>query len=150
MMFGVVQDWEGLFRQAYRICKPGAWTESLNPSSSFESDDGSVEGDTGSALAQWGRVWNAAGKKMGRPFEVYDLDLQRKGMEAAGFVDIQVREYVLPVGPWPADKSLAEKGLWWRIMIESDLDGKSASTRVCDLSEAFRIRTNTWLSMQAI
>lgn len=125
MMFGVVQDWEGLFRQAYRVCKPGGWTESINSNSSFTSDDGSVKYE--SAMAQWGRVWNAAGKKMGRPFEVYDLDLQRKGMEAAGFVDIQVKEYFLPVNTWPGDKHLAEVGLWWKVAIESDLDGKSAS-----------------------
>ncbi|KAK1777731.1 S-adenosyl-L-methionine-dependent methyltransferase [Copromyces sp. CBS 386.78] len=121
MLFGVVADWEALFRQAYRVCKPGGYTESLNSNSSFTSDDGSVKDD--SAMAQWGRVWNAAGKKMGRPFEVYDLDLQRKGMEAAGFVDIQVREYFIPVNTWPEDKDLAEKGLWWKIMIESDLEG---------------------------
>ncbi|KAJ4379949.1 hypothetical protein N0V85_008802 [Neurospora sp. IMI 360204] len=121
MMFGIIEDWDALFRQAYRTCKPGGYTESFIKCSTFMSDDGSVKDD--SAMAQWGRVWNAAGKKMGRTFEVYDHDLQQKGMEAAGFVDIEAKEYYIPVGVWHKDKNLAEKGLWWKIMMESDLEG---------------------------
>lgn len=128
MLFGIVEDWDAFFRQIYRVCKPGGWTESLIANSSFTSDDGSVKDD--SAMAQWGRVWNAAGNKMGRLFNVYELDLQQKAMEAAGFVDIQVKEYFLPVNTWPEDKKLAEKGLWWKIMIESDLEGESAYDEV--------------------
>ena len=85
------------------------------------SDDGTVT-DT-SAMSQWARVWNAGGKKTGRTFEVYDLDLQQKGMENAGFVDVTVKEFYIPVGVWHKDKELAEKGLWWKFALESDLEG---------------------------
>lgn len=122
MMFGIIEDWDALFRQAYRTCKPGGYTESFVCDSTFRGDE-TVKDD--SAIAQWGRVWNAAGKKMGRTFEVYAENLQQKGMEAAGFVDIEVKDYYIPLGVWHKDKVLAEKGLWWKIHAESDLEGKS-------------------------
>ncbi|KAJ4395751.1 hypothetical protein N0V85_006446 [Neurospora sp. IMI 360204] len=123
MLFGIIEDWDAIFRQAYRTCKPGGYTESFISESSFRSEDGTVKDD--SAIAQWGKVWNAAGRKMGRTFEVYAHNLQQKGMEAAGFVDIEVKEYYIPVGVWHKDKELAEKGLWWKLHVESDLEGKS-------------------------
>ena len=60
---------------------------------------------------------------MGRTFRVYEEDLQRKGMEAAGFVDIEFRDYVIPVGVWHPDKDAAEVGLWWKMTLEMDLEG---------------------------
>lgn len=124
MLFGIVEDWDAIFQQAYRTCKPGGYVESFCFDSTFRGEDGTVKDD--SAIAQWGKVWNAAGKKMGRTFEVYALGLDKKGMEAAGFVDIEVKEYYVPLGPWHKDKDLAELGLWWKIGMESDLEGKSA------------------------
>ena len=45
------------------------------------------------------------------------MDLRRTGvdlgedMKAAGFVDIVVKEFKLPMGPWPADEQLRQAGL---------------------------------------
>ncbi|KAK3334266.1 hypothetical protein B0H65DRAFT_534960 [Neurospora tetraspora] len=36
-------------------------------------------------------------------------------MEKAGFVNITVKEFYIPVGIWHKDKELAEKGLWWKV-----------------------------------
>ncbi|KAH7629377.1 S-adenosyl-L-methionine-dependent methyltransferase [Sordaria sp. MPI-SDFR-AT-0083] len=121
MMFGVVTDWDDLFRQAYRTSKPGGWVESFVACSTMFSDDGTVK--EGSAMSQWAKVWNAGGEKTGRTFMVYDHDLQQKGMEKAGFVDITVKEFIIPVGVWHKDKELAEKGIWWKMMMEADLEG---------------------------
>ncbi|KAH7625167.1 S-adenosyl-L-methionine-dependent methyltransferase [Sordaria sp. MPI-SDFR-AT-0083] len=72
MLIGVVQDWHALFRQAYRTCKPGGYVESFVCSCHFVSDDGT--------------------------FDPYEEGLQRKGMEAAGFVDIEFKDMAIPVG----------------------------------------------------
>lgn len=40
-------------------------------------------------MRQWTEVFVDGGEKVGRTFLVVDEELQRKGMEAAGFVDIQ-------------------------------------------------------------
>lgn len=122
-MFGAVEDWDAILRQAYRTCKPGGYVETFCSDSTFRSDDGTVKED--SATAQWGKVWNAAGQKMGRPFDVVARDLDKKAMEAAGFVDIEFKEYYIPCNSWHKDKRLSELGTWWKISMESDLEGKS-------------------------
>lgn len=121
VLIGVVEDWYALFRQAYRTAKPGGWVESFVSSAQFKSDDGSVK--PGSALDQWGRVFTEGGNKFGRTFDVYEQDLQRKAMEAAGFVDIQYKDILCPIGVWHKDKEAAEIGLWWKMTLEADLEG---------------------------
>lgn len=53
----------------------------------IESDDDTVK-ET-SAMGQWGKFFIEGGKKLGRPFTVLTDDMQKKGMEEAGFVDIE-------------------------------------------------------------
>ncbi|EAA28605.1 hypothetical protein GE21DRAFT_5352 [Neurospora crassa] len=121
MLAGVVNDWDKLFRNAFRCCKPGGYVESIGSSIHFLSDDGSVK--EGTAMHQWGKVLGEAGKKLGRPFNVYEDDLQRKGMEAAGFVDIEFKDIQCPLGVWHPEKKAAERGLWYKLAIEEDLEG---------------------------
>ncbi|EGO58709.1 hypothetical protein NEUTE1DRAFT_144890 [Neurospora tetrasperma FGSC 2508] len=120
-MNGIVTDWYALFRNAYRVCKPGGWVESSGTSGRFFSHDGTLK--EGSAIDQWGIVFREGGKKLGRTFTVYEEDLQRKGMEAAGFVDIQFRDIEVPLGVWHPDKKAAERGLWWKMAVEADIEG---------------------------
>ncbi|KAK3947672.1 S-adenosyl-L-methionine-dependent methyltransferase [Pseudoneurospora amorphoporcata] len=121
MLIGVIQDWDAVFREAYRTCKPGGYVESMCASCHFVSDDGSIK--PGTALAQWGNIWYEGGRAFGRTFEVYNKDIQRKDMEAAGFVDIEFKDMVIPVGVWHPDKDAAERGLWWKMTLEADLEG---------------------------
>ncbi|RYP12974.1 hypothetical protein DL767_011000 [Monosporascus sp. MG133] len=90
-LVGAIPDWNELFKQAYKTLKPGGYLESKESSAVITSDDGTVP--VGSALDQWGRVFWEAGKKFGRSFRVYEDELQRKAMEAAGFVDIKETVY---------------------------------------------------------
>ncbi|KAA8620669.1 hypothetical protein SMACR_12884 [Sordaria macrospora] len=120
-LMGVVDDWNALYRNAYRVAKPGGYVECYTTSSRFLSDDGSVK--EGSSLDQWGRVFREGGKKLGRTFSVYEEDLQRKCMEAAGFVDIEFKDIQVPIGVWHPEKEEAERGLWWKLAIEADLEG---------------------------
>ncbi|KAK3948608.1 S-adenosyl-L-methionine-dependent methyltransferase [Pseudoneurospora amorphoporcata] len=121
MLIGIVDDWYTLFRQAYRVAKPGGYVESYVPQSEFLCDDGSVK--EGGALDQWAKVFFEGGRRLGKTFSVYQEDLQRKCMEEAGFVDIQFKDIQVPMGVWHPDKKAAEIGLWWKMAAESDLDG---------------------------
>ncbi|EAA30119.2 S-adenosyl-L-methionine-dependent methyltransferase [Neurospora crassa] len=121
LLVGIVDDWYALFRNAYRVAKPGSYVESYDTGCHLLSDDGTVK--EGSALEQWGKVFREGGKKLGRTFTIYEEDLQRKGMEAAGFVDIEFKDIILPYGGWHSDKELAEIGVWWKMAIEADLEG---------------------------
>ena len=84
---GSIQDWPALFKEAYRCTKPGGWIESFDTSGGFESDDGSVKEN--SAIAQWGKIFAEGGKMLGRTFRMFEDRIQRRGLEEAGFVDIQ-------------------------------------------------------------
>lgn len=90
-LLGSIKDWDALMRQAYRVLRPGAYFEILEPSAIIESDDGSVT--EASALGQWGKFFINGGKQIGRSFTVLEEEIQRKSMEAAGFVDIQEFNY---------------------------------------------------------
>ncbi|KAK3313025.1 S-adenosyl-L-methionine-dependent methyltransferase [Apodospora peruviana] len=120
-LFGSVADWAALYRQAFRCCKPGGWIEDFEASTVMSSDDGSVK--EGSPMNQWGKVFFEGGRKLGRPFTVLEDDLQRKGMEAAGFVNINVWDFKCPLTGWPKDKKLQEMGLYSQLALEQDVEG---------------------------
>ena len=88
-LVGSIDDWYRLFKQAFECLRPGGWFESYEMSTTWYSDDGSVTDKT--ALGQWGKIYVEGGRQSGRTFTVLDDELQRKAMEAAGFVDIQER-----------------------------------------------------------
>ena len=94
-LFGSIVDWDALFADAYRTCKPGGWVESAEASAILRSDHEEIPENT--AISQWGKVFVEGGKKIGRPFTVVDDGLQRKGMEKAGFVDIKEHNWKVRV-----------------------------------------------------
>ena len=87
---GCIPDWYAFFQQAYNVLRPGGWLESYEASPSVFSDDGTLPAK--SAIAQWGPIFVNGGKAIGRSFTVVEDDVQRKAMEAAGFVDIQEKQ----------------------------------------------------------
>jgi len=108
-LFGAIQDWSKLFKEAYRCTKPGGWTESCEAQVDFLSDDGTADLDP--VLKTWNTVFREGGRKTGRSFIVHDDDSQRIGMEAAGFTDIRVVNYKvcgIPFSP-PQDAPGAER-----------------------------------------
>ncbi|KAI1432557.1 S-adenosyl-L-methionine-dependent methyltransferase [Xylaria sp. CBS 124048] len=120
-LVGAIPNWNSVFEEAYKTVKPGGYFESVESSCTIQSDDGSVT--PGSALSQWGQVFREAGRKFGRTFTPIEDDVQRIGMEKAGFVDIQVKNYKTILGPWPADAKLKEIGQYARLGIEQDIEG---------------------------
>ena len=90
-LIGSVSDWSELFRQAYRCLKPGGYIESQEPDIVIRSDDDTVK--ELSAMDQWGKLYVEGGRKFDRPFTVFPDDLQRKGIEGAGFVDVEERTF---------------------------------------------------------
>lgn len=110
-LVGSIDDWHELLRNAYHCCKPGGYVETFEPSAQIISDDGTVP-ET-SALGQWGKFYVEGGRKIGRTFLVYEDDVQKKAVEAAGFVDIEEREFKVSVyhcqayTPFPTRRGIA-------------------------------------------
>lgn len=86
-LFGSIENWDNLFAEAYKTCRPGGWFESYEASAIATSDDMDIPDSA--AISQWTKFLVEGGKKTGRTFTVVDDGLQRKAMEKAGFVDIQ-------------------------------------------------------------
>ncbi|KAH6871785.1 S-adenosyl-L-methionine-dependent methyltransferase [Thelonectria olida] len=120
-LFGSISDWSLLFKEAFAVCKPGGWVESYEASPMMESDDGSVTETC--AINEWGKFFIEGGKKINRPFTVLKDELQRKGMEEAGFVDIQTWNLKAPIGGWAKDQKLKEIGQFAQAALEQDYEG---------------------------
>ncbi|KAK3323198.1 S-adenosyl-L-methionine-dependent methyltransferase [Cercophora scortea] len=120
-MFGSIADWPALYREAFRVCKPGGWIEDHENSVKFDSDDGSVTED--SPMGQWTKVFWEGGKKFGRTFRVVEDEVQKRGMEEAGFVDVVVTEFKCPVGPWAKGEREKQLGLFAKLVLETDIEG---------------------------
>ncbi|KAK3385900.1 S-adenosyl-L-methionine-dependent methyltransferase [Podospora didyma] len=120
-LFGSVENWTALLRQAYRACKPGGWVESFEASTVMDSDDGSVK--VGSPMTQWGKVFQAGGEKFGRTFRVVEDGIQKKAFDEAGFVNVTVWDFKCPLTTWPADRKLKEMGAFSQMALEQDIEG---------------------------
>ncbi|KAF4459091.1 hypothetical protein FALBO_14151 [Fusarium albosuccineum] len=119
-LFGAIQDWNALFNEAYRCCAPGGWAQSCEADVHFYSDDGTTESEP--VLKTWARLYEEGGKAMGRPFFLLQDQLQEKGFNEAGFTDIKVVDYKLPVGGWPKNPELAQVGQFVKLTLENDLE----------------------------
>ncbi|KAM0490103.1 hypothetical protein ACHAP8_011929 [Fusarium lateritium] len=118
-LFGAIQDWTALYQQAYRVCKPGGWVESVEADIHFRSDDGTAEEEEVYKLCN--KLYEEGGKAIGRTFFVHEL--QPKGMADAGLVDIKTVDYKIPIGGWAKDPKLAEVGRYVKLTLENDMEG---------------------------
>jgi len=120
-LYGSIPDWDQLFKEAYRVLKPGGWVETMEPSCMIQSDNNSVV--PGTAMYEWGKVLEAGGKKSGRTFSVVEDGLQQKGLKAAGFVDLKIKEGTSPLNGYSTDKKWKEVGTWAQVAFDQDIEG---------------------------
>ncbi len=75
-----------------------------------ESDDNSLPPD--GSIRRWCElICDGAAKADEHPFKVRFTGAElRQHMEDAGFIDVTVKNYKLPIGPWPVDKRLRYAG----------------------------------------
>ncbi|KAK3400620.1 S-adenosyl-L-methionine-dependent methyltransferase [Sordaria brevicollis] len=118
---GTVKDWSTFYQEAYRSCKPGGYVEHMDANSgNIFSDDGSVDSKV-HALGQWGPMWHAATEKIGQ--RLISEHTVETAMKEAGFVNIVVKDYKVPLSPWSTDKKWHEVGLYLYATLTQDLEG---------------------------
>ncbi|KAJ5457507.1 hypothetical protein N7475_008895 [Penicillium sp. IBT 31633x] len=99
-------EWDALYEQCYKNLKPGGWVEQLEGDPRICCSDDSLP--KGSSTMLFTQAVFEAGKNWDHPLDT--LDTMRGAMEKAGFVDIQVKRYKWPIGPWARDPTLKEAG----------------------------------------
>ncbi|KAK3340025.1 S-adenosyl-L-methionine-dependent methyltransferase [Neurospora tetraspora] len=118
---GAFGDLTEVYKEAYRCCKPGGWLEHSDLSTMIKSDDGTVLPE--SAWGQWGKLFDEAGKKIGKIMAMADNGLMEKAMRDAGFINVEVKNFKMPTSPWPRDPKQKEVGLYYYAAISSDAEG---------------------------
>ncbi|KAF4439311.1 hypothetical protein FACUT_4248 [Fusarium acutatum] len=120
-LVGSIVDWDQLFKEAYKCLKPGGFIESHEALSRMDCDDGSITEK--SAMHQWGKFFVEGGKKIGRSFTIVEDGVQRSAMEKAGFVNLEERDFKVPIGGWPKDLKMKEIGKYAQATLEQDIEG---------------------------
>ncbi|KAI1363334.1 S-adenosyl-L-methionine-dependent methyltransferase [Xylaria arbuscula] len=120
-LFGAIPDWDALYLEAFKAVKPGSWVEAVDPSVNLRSDDGSVK--EGTAMYDWGRLFNEASNKFGRTMSMVDDEKTEESFKKAGFVDVHTRRFKLPATPWPKEHRMQQLGAFSQLAMEQDLDG---------------------------
>ena len=96
---GCVRNWKLLLAEARGALAPGGWFESVEATVEFW--DRRYEGGVlpeGSKLAQLTREGRKAAESVGRGFGC--VGSVKKGLEEAGFVDVEETVWEVPVGGW--------------------------------------------------
>ncbi|KAJ9283608.1 hypothetical protein DTO027B5_8485 [Paecilomyces variotii] len=108
-----IKSFPRLLHQCYENVKPGGWVEFQDWDMQIRSDDNTAE-ESG----------------LGKYYDILIPALEKKGYSCrpgpnlehwfseAGFVNIKVQRYSVPLGAWPKDKHLKEIGTWFLMSTE--------------------------------
>lgn len=102
-----IHDWTSFMQKAFTCLKSGGYLELHEKMFGFYSDDNTLPED--GALMKWSRVTAEALGRLNRAWDMSSSDLVQL-MENAGFEDVVVHPYKIPITPWPKDKRLKELG----------------------------------------
>ncbi|KAM0164993.1 hypothetical protein ACHAPG_000242 [Botrytis cinerea] len=106
VLLGCFKDFEAIIKRGFHYTKPGGYMESQEILFTPYCDDKSMS-ETWPFLEWIGFVEKAA-TKAGRSMNI--AKNLKSWYEAAGFVDVQEKVFILPVNPWSKDKHLHKLG----------------------------------------
>ena len=104
----------------HRNLEPGGYLEFQDYGLPLRSSDGSLNG---TSLQLWGELMCDASRRLGRPMGSEVSDRYAGWMQAAGFVEIEEKNFMWPSNPWPRDQYMKELGHWNMINIIEGLEG---------------------------
>ncbi len=121
VLLGSFKDFKGMLTTAYKHLKEGAWIESQEIDMLPRSDDGSMPTDW--PLLKWARLILETGDRIGRSLDI--AVMLKQWYEEAGFVDVQERIFLAPIGRWEESAEKKDLGHWWAENITIGLQGFS-------------------------
>ena len=76
------------------------------------------------AVRRWEALWNEGVARFGLTGRCYPEKMKQQ-MEEAGFVNIAIKNYKMPIGPWAKDKRLRQAGLYFLVGVLDGITGLS-------------------------
>lgn len=107
-LIGFIDDWPKLYKQAFRVLRPGGTIE-ISDFMGFYCDDGTLPRD--SAMLKCYLAWRTGIQKAGKklPDEEHAAGLTEVGFENAKYEPIKIA-----IGAWPKDPAQKELGYYMR------------------------------------
>ncbi|RPB11846.1 S-adenosyl-L-methionine-dependent methyltransferase [Morchella conica CCBAS932] len=115
---GAIKDWEALYTEAYRHCKPGGWIDIAEFEMDIFCDDGTLSPDC--ELKQFYTLVSQATAITGREFNNAANFLPI--IEKVGFVNAHHTMVKMPLGPWAVDKKQKEIGAYILLSTETGFE----------------------------
>ncbi|KAL8687197.1 MAG: hypothetical protein Q9218_006561 [Villophora microphyllina] len=119
-MLGSLRNWPLFFSQCFHHLAPGGWVECQELDVWLRTDDGTLP--ESSAISQWCRNQEEAAGKVGMSLRCTGEAMAGQ-MREAGFVDITIKEFKLPIGQWPKEKKLKEAGAFGLVAMLDGIEG---------------------------
>jgi hypothetical protein len=119
--FGL-KSWPYFYKEAFTCLRPGGWVENQEFDAAIVSDDNTIPEE--SYLQRWVTLWNEGAEKIGMTGRCYP-EVQAWQVRQAGFVDVKVLPFKMPIGPWPKDGQLKEAGKCGLVGLMHGIDGLS-------------------------
>lgn len=117
-----IRSWPFFYQQAYEALQPGGWVENQEFDLSFACDDGSQPADA--ASARWANLWNEGIQRSGLDGRCYPERMMDQ-MREAGFINVRMTFFRMPIGPWPRDDKFKQAGLFNLVALNEGLSGLS-------------------------
>ncbi|KAJ9218230.1 hypothetical protein DTO166G4_96 [Paecilomyces variotii] len=102
-----IKDFPKLLTECFNNTVPGGWVEFQDWDLNMYSQDGST---TGTSIEQYYNIGIRAYEKTGHV--VSPGPHLEQWFHEAGFTEIHVQKYLLPMGPWPKEEHLKSLGMW--------------------------------------
>ncbi|KAK7210093.1 hypothetical protein V2G26_017271 [Clonostachys chloroleuca] len=122
-MYGGIDDWDKLYRQAYTHVKPGGWFENIEIDLETRSENPKVSNDPDHIFKKWCKLFWDAGDKIGRTFKIARDNQMEDLMKKTGFVDVVHKSWKVPIGAWPQNPKFKTIGAFNGEFIDQSLDG---------------------------
>ncbi|KAF8245687.1 S-adenosyl-L-methionine-dependent methyltransferase, partial [Wilcoxina mikolae CBS 423.85] len=126
-----IGNWEKYMSEMYRCTKPGGYCELAESGGTLYSDDNT----THAGVKLHCDLCKDAMARIGRPFPT---GATLKGyLEKAGFVDVKLQDFKMPLGPWAKDQHMKRVGAMTLLMDETGFEayGMAAFTRILGMSK---------------
>ncbi|KAL8773030.1 MAG: hypothetical protein Q9209_002050 [Squamulea sp. 1 TL-2023] len=120
IMLGSLRDWPLFFTQCLKHLRPGGYVECHELSVEARTDDNSLPEN--SALTAWCDNQEEAMRQIGMELKVTG-DMIKKQMQDAGLVDVEVKEFKIPIGQWPKDPKMSETGAFQLVAMLEGIGG---------------------------